>query len=370
MPQLSAWSAPARWALLLACSLAIAGLFALLQLPAALFLGGMVGGVALAVAGGAVKPPPGLLELAQAVVGCLIARAFTPTVVAELGRDWPLFVAVVAATLLASAALAWGLGQGGRIPGSTAIWGMLPGGSITMMLMADEFGADGRLVAFMQNLRLVIVASFASAVAALAVPSAAPALAASGPVLPVAWPALAATLALALAAVVAARLWKGLPAGTMLLAMFGGGLLHGAGLMAIELPPWLLGPSFLLLGWAVGLRFTLATLKQAAQALPQVLGAIALLMAFCGAMAGALVWLAGVDPLTAYLATSPGGADSVAIIAAASPVDLPFVMTLQSMRVIAILVAGPAFARFFALRMREAEQKAVASGTERAHPLA
>jgi hypothetical protein len=45
--------------------------------------------------------------------------------------------------------------------------------------------------------------------------------------------------------------------------------------------------------------------------------------------------LAHVDALTAYLATSPGGLDSVAIIAASTPrVDLPFVLALQSVRLL------------------------------------
>ena len=32
--------------------------------------------------------------------------------------------------------------------------------------------------------------------------------------------------------------------------------------------------------------------------------------------------MAGIDPLTAYLATTPGGSDAVAIIAASSEMDL------------------------------------------------
>jgi uncharacterized membrane protein AbrB (regulator of aidB expression) len=49
--------------------------------------------------------------------------------------------------------------------------------------------------------------------------------------------------------------------------------------------------------------------------------------------------------LTAYLATSPGGADSVAIIAASSNVDLPFVMAMQTARFMLVMLVGPALAR-------------------------
>jgi uncharacterized membrane protein AbrB (regulator of aidB expression) len=42
-----------------------------------------------------------------------------------------------------------------------------------------------------------------------------------------------------------------------------------------------------------------------------------------GALAVLLHRVFGTDPLTAYLATTPGGADSVAIIAAAGPAGAP-----------------------------------------------
>ena len=59
--------------------------------------------------------------------------------------------------------------------------------------------------------------------------------------------------------------------------------------------------------------------------------------------------LLGIDPLTAYLATSPGGMDSVAIIAAAAQnVDISFVMALQSARFLVVLLVGPSVARLVA----------------------
>jgi membrane AbrB-like protein len=70
----------------------------------------------------------------------------------------------------------------------------------------------------------------------------------------------------------------------------------------------------------------------------------------CGGIGAALVAVAGVDPLTAYLATSPGGADSVAIIAASSNVDVRFVMAMQMARFVAVLAIGPVAARFLTRR--------------------
>ena len=62
----------------------------------------------------------------------------------------------------------------------------------------------------------------------------------------------------------------------------------------------------------------------------------------------------GIDPLTAYLATSPGGLDTVAIVAAASDnVNLSFVMALQTARFVFVLLFGPAIARLVARFVKE-----------------
>jgi membrane AbrB-like protein len=77
---------------------------------------------------------------------------------------------------------------------------------------------------------------------------------------------------------------------------------------------------------------------------------ILVLMAVCGGLAVLLVVVAGIDPLTAYLATSPGGADSAAIIAMASNVDVAFVMAMQTTRLVLVLLIGPSLAGFIARR--------------------
>jgi membrane AbrB-like protein len=77
-----------------------------------------------------------------------------------------------------------------------------------------------------------------------------------------------------------------------------------------------------------------------------------ILMGVCAFLAFVLVQAAGIDPLTAYLATSPGGLDSVAVIAASSSnIDTSFVMALQGARLVIVLLAGPPLVRFIAQRM-------------------
>jgi hypothetical protein len=121
---------------------------------------------------------------------------------------------------------------------------------------------------------------------------------------------------------------------------------HATGWLAIDLPRWLLVVAYTLLGWHIGLGFRREALLHAGRALPAVAGAAVALMGFCGLLAWCLAHIAHVDALTAYLATSPGGLDSVAIIAASTPrVDLPFVLALQSVRLLFVIGLAPLITR-------------------------
>jgi hypothetical protein len=128
-------------------------------------------------------------------------------------------------------------------------------------------------------------------------------------------------------------------------------VLEAMGLVIIVLPPWLLAITYAFLGWSIGLSFNREILQHAARALLPIMLAIGVMIGVCAALAALLVHYAGIDPLTAYLATSPGGMDSVAIIGAASKADLSFVMALQIVRLVIVLMVGPPLARFIAQRL-------------------
>jgi membrane AbrB-like protein len=338
--------AAGRWAALLALSLLLGGLLHWAKLPGALLLGPLAAAILVQMACGTVKVPHGALAAAQMVIGCLVAQSLTPAIIGGFARCWPVVLGVVALTVAASAAIGWTISRLRIIPGSTAVWGMLPGAATVMMVMAEAYGADFRLVAFMQYLRVVLVAGAASVVALVFVHDGGGRFA-GGLFPPVDLADLAATAAVAVAGGVLGRA-SGMPAGILLGPLVLGAVLNVSGWVRIELPPAALIASFALIGWNTGLRFTPDVLAAAARALPQSVGATVLLMAFCGVLAWLLVVLLHVDPLTAYLATSPGGMDAAAIIAASTKVDVPFVMALQAVRLIMLIVAGPPVARWVA----------------------
>jgi len=244
------------------------------------------------------------------------------------------------------------------LPGTTALWGMSPGAASVMTIMAESYGADIRLVAFMQYLRVVGVAAVASLVAKMFGVSAAHGPSAIVWFPPVAWLPLIETLALAILGPLIARLLR-IPAGAFLVPMVGGAVLTHLGWIKIELPTWLLAASYAFVGWNIGLRFTRPLLLHAARALPLIVGCTLVLIAMCGAVAALMVVTAGIDPLTAYLATSPGGSDSIAIIAASTNVDVSFVMDMQTFRMITIMFLAPILTRFIAKRINASDGAAL-----------
>jgi uncharacterized protein len=214
------------------------------------------------------------------------------------------------------------------------------------VLMADAFGGDMRLVAVMQYLRVASVGLVASVVARAWSAS-------GGAAAPIDWfppfaaGPLLATLTLGVGGAIVGIKCR-IPAGPLLVPLFVGAPLSAAHLLTITLPPWLLAICYALVGWSIGLRFTREVVLYASKQLPTILVSIFTLIAMCGALAFALHEAVGTDPLTAYLATSPGGADAVAIIAASSPVDLPFVMAMQVGRLLIVILIGPSLARMIA----------------------
>ena len=354
---LSGLPAAGRWAALLTLSLVLGGVLQWAGLPGAIMLGPLAAAIVVESAGGTVKVPRLPMLAAQAVVGVFVAQSITAAIVAGFVRQWPLFLGVVLLTVAAATALGFTLSRLRIIPGhSTAVWGLLPGAATVMMLMAEEYGADFRLVAFMQYLRVVLVAAVASVVALVFVHGGGGGRFAAGLLPPVDPANLASTVAVTVVGAALGRLSR-LPAGILLGPLVLGAVLNVLGVVAVKVPPALLIASFALIGWNTGLRFTGDALAAAARALPQSVGAMIVLIAFCGLVAWGLVALAGIDPLTAYLATSPGGLDAAAVIAASTRVDMAFVMAVQAVRLVILIVAGPALGRWVAGMLEKASPR-------------
>lgn len=345
------WSAPWRWTGLILLGLALVVVFEMLRFPAALLLGPMIAGIVFGTMGASVRVPRPAFVVAQGFVGMMMAASIPLDLIGGMRNEWPVFVSGVLFTVVAAAVLGYFMARAQIFPGTTAIWGSSPGAAAAMVLMSEGYGADMRLVAFMQYLRVACCALLATILArTMGVDG-------SGPPVPDLFPpmdagAAALTVALAIAAIAIARVVK-VPGGPIVLSLVLGLSWKAMG-FALVLPPALLAVCFAVIGFGVGLRFTREVVRHAARAFPRTLMSILTLIGACAAFGYALHLVAGVDLLTAFLATSPGGADTVAIIASSPGIDIdvPFVMTMQVARFLFVVLTAPALARYLSAGAR------------------
>jgi membrane AbrB-like protein len=257
-------------------------------------------------------------------------------------------LAVSAATLLLSLAAGVILARTTPLEPATAALGMIAGGASGIVGMSGELGADDRLVAFMQYLRVLVIVILTPLGIAL---FAGGDHGGGGPAVPSAgtlgewwqWPL---TAALAFGGAVAADRLR-VTAGVLLGPMVVTSALVLSGLADGFAVPALLGQTaFSLIGLQVGLRFTVATVRLLGRLTMPVLLAIAALLVASFGLAVALAATTSASLLDAYLATTPGGLYAVLAVAYGAGADTTFIVAVQSLRVIAMVLVAPLAVRW------------------------
>ena len=345
--RLAGKSAAVQWLALLVLSLAFVAIALAVRLPAALMIGPMVAAILIGTSDGTIRVPMRPMIAVQGVIGFLMGRAIPLTFLEDLARDWPLLLMGLAGVIVAASVIGLVLTRWGGLPGTTGVWGISAGASTPMIIMSEQYGGDPRIVAVMQQIRILLVIAIAALVARIWTPSTAVQAMQTAWFPAVPWLAFLASVGLAVASAFLAA-WLRVPAGPMLVPLALAVVLQETGLLMIELHPVLLAACYAVVGWNVGLRFTRPIVWYAFRALPIILAATFALIAACGLLAWAMVIFGDVDPLTAFLATSPGGADTIAIIAASSAVDMRFVMAMQTTRLVVVLLMAPSLSRMLA----------------------
>jgi uncharacterized protein len=287
----------------------------------------------------------GAFRAAQAVAGVSIGTYLHASTLTALGARWLPVVLVSAATLAVSLAAGLALARLAPVDRATASLGMVAGGASGIVPMARELGADDRLVAFMQYLRVVVVVLGTPVLVALLFPGHHSARAAGGgPALGVAggWALTAACAPFGVLVALRLRIAAGALLGPLILTA----VVTVTGLSGgVDVPPLLREGSFALIGLQIGLRFERDTVRAIARLLGAVLLAIVALLAACFGLAWVLSLTTGVSLLNAYLATTPGGLYAVLPIAFGSGGDPTFVLAVQALRVFVMVLAAPAAVR-------------------------
>lgn len=312
--------------------------------PAGLFLGPMLVAIAFGVCGAKLIVHRQIFRFGQGCVGLLVAHSVSWAVLSSLAQAWPLMLLATIITVVLSALVGMGTVRLGGIPGSTAAWGTAPGAASAMVSMAEEYGADSRVVATMQYVRVVCVVMIGSLVSHLIGATSSDSITASAQlVLTEPHPTnIALTLAVIVTGIV---LGNRVPAGALLIPLLLGGALQLSGLLSIAIPSWLLAFAYGAIGCYIGLRFDRQTIRYVWKRLPAMIAGAVVLIVLCAACAWILAQAAGKDFLSMYLATSPGGLDAMAIIAVESHSDVGLVLAMQTLRLFGVILTGAYFAK-------------------------
>ena len=338
---------PRDWAAVVAGAVVLSLLFAWLGVPSPTLFGGLAAGLARALGGRdrQVMPRPAMTA-AQAVVGVTIGALVQLSTLAAIGQHWLPVLLVTVGTLLLSLGAGQLLQLRRDITPVTGAFSMIAGGASGITVMARDLGADQRMVAVLQYLRVLLIVVVMPVVATTvygASTGGTGAGRAAGP----GWAAgLLFTVVCAVAGVGLGRLTHlpvGALLGPMLVAAAGdlAGLSHGS-----QTPALLESAAFVVIGLQVGISFTRESLRTVGRALPTALVIIVGLVLGCAGLGALLAPAAGVGELDAYLATTPGGLYAVLATATDSGADATFVLAVQVLRLFVMLLTAPLVARW------------------------
>ena len=341
-----------RWIALFAATAAVAVTLDRIGLPSASLFAALLVGLAAALLTPRVPEVSlGVFRAAQAITGVSLGVYVQSSSLNAVADAWLPVAIVSAGTLVLSLLCGWALVKTVHLDPPTAALGTIAGGASGIVGMARELGADDRLVAVMQYLRVLVVVVLTPILVAVAfshphgsgggpAPSDAPLLGSLRD-----WALTAAAIGIGALAAVLARI----PAGSLLGPMIVAAIL-GVTLGDFQVPVLIREPAFAAIGLQVGLRFTPSLLRQAGRLLiPTLLCILALLVA-CFGLAWILHATTDASLLDSYLATTPGGLYAVLAAAFGTGADTTFVIAVQTLRLFVMILLAPLVVRRLVLR--------------------
>lgn len=341
-----------RWFLLGVATAVLSILLDSLDVPSAPLFAALFIATIFALAGFAPESVPRKATLAaQAVLGVLIGALVQPATIRGLAAHAVPVVLVTVVTLMVSIGAGLLIGLRRDVDATTGALALTTGGASAIVALAADLGADIRMVAVIQYLRVGFVTATMPLVAAFIFhsgvhPGAGPPRAAG--FVGLALVAFAAPIGLLLA-----RLTS-LPAGPLLgplsisAAITLAGWTHGA-----TVPGALVDLAYVVIGWQAGVRFTRGRLAEIGRVLPTAIALILLVNIICAGLGVVLADLAGASDFEGYLATVPGGIYAALAMAVASRADVTFVLAVHVLRVVLMMFAMPVIARLFHRRMAQ-----------------
>jgi membrane AbrB-like protein len=320
-------------------------LFGLAGLPSPALFGGLLAGLVRALAfRGRIAVPARATTSAQAVIGVSMGALVDVETLRTVAENWLAVLLVTLGTLALSLAAGLALRLQPGISPVTGAFAMIAGGASGIIVMARELGADERMVAVLQYLRVLLIVVLMPVIATTVYGASPGSGSAAGG--GAGWPAgLLFTVACGVVGLLLGRLAR-LPVAALLGPMVAAAAVDLSGLTrGLEVPALVQTGAFLVIGLQVGVSFTRASLSTIGRALPLALALIAVLILASAGLGAVLAAATGASALDGYLATTPGGLYAVLATATGSGADATFVLAVQVLRLFVMLLGAPLVAR-------------------------
>jgi membrane AbrB-like protein len=333
------------YALALALGVAGGAIFAYFRLPLAWMIGAMVANTVAAMMGIDVKMPRQFRATMIVVLGVLLGASFTPDLPSRVASWWPTLLALFAYVGIGTAVLYAYFRRLCGYDRATAYFASAPGGLNEMVLVGGAMGGDERMIALTHACRVLLVV--------LAIPfyfrffggyvppdTALPSVGGGD----IALDEAGILVVCGGVGVVLGRLLR-LPAYAMLGPMLLSAAVHMAGLSAAKPPALLVAVAQIVMGSAVGARFTGASVRIVRDAMLLSVGSTVMLMGITVAFALTLSRATGLSADNVLLAFSPGGLAEMSLVAIALQSDAAFVATHHIARIMIVITCAPPFFR-------------------------
>lgn len=317
-----------------------AGLFVWLHAPLPIFLGALTFTMVASIAGAPLRRPRLLSIPMRIVLGVAVGAAFSPALLGRAGEVALSLSLIVPFSIAITAVGTWFYWKIAKFDLPTAFFSAVPGGLNDMVSMAEDAGANQRVVTLLQSVRLVMIVFLVPVFVELSSGTHV-----SGAVVNTIHLWEMGPLDLAVLCVLGVVGWLvaralGIAGAPIVGPMILSGVVHALGLTEAKMPSELLILAQLTLGILLGAQFRGLTMRELTSWVSWALVFSLVLFAVSMAVAFGVAALSGANEVSVLLAYAPGGQSELNLLALILKLDVAFIALHHLLRVAAVIIGA------------------------------
>lgn len=349
---------PGRFLLTLIIGACGAAVFLVLTAPLPWMLGPMTAVALTALAGATPFIPSWLRALVSSVIGLMLGSSFIPEMFARMPSWIPSLCGLLLVSLITTGVVTIYFRRIGRYDPVSAYFSAAPGGLSDMTIIGGVMGGNETLISLSHTIRLLTVVVLVPLWFRLSYGYDTPGVgSAMGRVMDLNGLDVIVLIGCGIVGYGAASLIR-LPAPYMMGPLLLSACVHGAGLTQAHPPGELVLSSQLILGCAIGCRFS--GIRWASMLRPVLVSCSAAFLMLTSNLLGIfIVWsLTDIaDFMSIFLSFTPGGLAEMAMIALTLGADIAFVSAHHFVRIFSVLFFAPLVFKLLSSARRKADRR-------------